>query len=128
MMTLEQLRSNRQLLNKINWQMTPEKAVEMFLEWGTGWIRGHDFVSSSGDEAYYFVLYDWEQPAQVTLIHRTVEGAEELAKVPVPQELFERAWREDGKGAGATVHKLNSELISYLEKALNGPPSNFSVH
>lgn len=57
MLTLAQLQANRPLLNKIDWQMTPEKAVEMYLEWGTGWVRGHDFVAGRNDESYYFVLF-----------------------------------------------------------------------
>ncbi len=126
MLTLEQLKSDRKLINKIDWQMTPEKAVEMYLEWGTGWIRGHDFVASDHDESYYFVLFDWEAPL-VTLIKRTVEGAEELAKVPVPQELFEAAWKDDGIRPGGSVHKLNTDLKNYLEKILHGPPVDFSI-
>lgn len=121
MLSLKQLRSDRNLINKIDWSMTPEKAVEMYLEWGTSWTRGNDFVAGAGDESYYFVLFDWEAPL-VTLIKRTVEGAEELAKVPVPPELFKAAWKDDGIRPGGTVHKLNDALKKYLEEILNGPP------
>ncbi len=126
MLTLEQLKANRNLINQIDWEMTPEKAVEMYLEWGTGWIRGNDFVASDNDESYYFVLFDWEE-SQVTLIKRTVDGAEELAKVPVPQELFEKAWKDDGIRPGGSVHKINNELKKYLEEILHGPPVDFSI-
>ena len=40
MMDLTELRQDRKLVNSIDWGMTPEKAVEMYLEWGTSWIRG----------------------------------------------------------------------------------------
>lgn len=126
MLTLEDLKMDKSLINKIDWEMTPEKAVEMYLEWGTGWIRGNDFVASASDESYYFVLFDWEMPL-VTLIKRTVEGAEELAKIAVPQEMFESAWREDGVRPGGTVHRLNNELKKYLEKILHGPPVDYST-
>lgn len=126
MLTLEQLRTDRLLINKIDWEMTPEKAVEMYLEWGTGWIRGNDFVASANDESYYFVLFDWEEPL-VTLIKRTVDGAEELAKVPVPKELFQKAWKDDGIRPGGSVHKLNRDLQKYLEKILHGPPLDYSI-
>ncbi|PLX49528.1 MAG: hypothetical protein C0613_07270 [Desulfobulbaceae bacterium] len=127
MLTLAQLQANRPLLNKIDWQMTPEKAVEMYLEWGTGWVRGHDFVAGRNDESYYFVLFDWEKP-YVTLIRRTVEGAEELAKIAVPDELFEAAWRDDGSRPGGSVHRLNHDLKKYLEKILHTPPVDFSIN
>ena len=66
-MTLEELKADRDLVNQIDWSMTQEKAIEMYLEWGTGWIRGHDFVSTMGQESVYFVPYDWLRPARVTL-------------------------------------------------------------
>ncbi len=125
MLTLNQLKSNRDLVNQIDWDMTPEKAVEMYLEWGTGWIRGNDFVASDHDESLYFVIFDWESPL-ITLIKRTVGGAEELAKIPVPEKLFLDAWEEDGKKPGGTVHRINTNLKLYLEKLLHGPPVNFS--
>lgn len=127
MMGLQQLRNNRQIVNSIDWSMTPEKAVEMYLEWGTGWVRGNDFVSSATDKSVYFVLYDWEAEPCVTLIRRTVEGAEELARIPVPPELFEASWKEDGVRPGGTVHPLNDELKKWLCERIDGPPLDWSV-
>ena len=126
MLSLAELRKNRTLVNSIDWAMTPEKAVEMFLEWGTGWIRGNDFVSSSDDESFYFVIYDWEtEPPRVTLLHRTLEGAEELAKIEVPKELFEASCKEDGKRPGGTVHRLSRSLKDWLNERIEGPPVEF---
>ena len=73
MLTVDELKQDRELVNSIDWEMTPEKAVDMYLEWGAGWVRGNDFVSSDDDESVYFVLYDWEKPPQATLIRRTVK-------------------------------------------------------
>ncbi len=127
MLNLQGLIKNRELVNKVDWNMTPEKAVEMYLEWGTGWIRGNDFVSSSDDESVYFVLFDWENdPARVTLIMRTVEGAEEIAKIEVPQDLFEASCKEDGKRYGGTVHPLNKALKEWVSTAINGPPIDYA--
>ncbi|MBU0674802.1 MAG: hypothetical protein KJ950_09190 [Proteobacteria bacterium] len=122
MMNKQELKENRQLINEIDWGMTPEKAIEMYLEWGTGWIRGNDFVSSADQESYYFVVYDWEDPPQVTLIHRTVEGAEDIAKVEVPANLFIDAAREDGYKPGVGVHPLHQPLQEWVSKALNAVP------
>ena len=126
MLNLTELRKNRALVNSIDWAMTPEKAVEMYLEWGTGWIRGNDFVASSDDESYYFVIYDWEtEPPLVTLVHRTLEGAEELAKIEVPKDMFDAACKEDGKRPGGTVHRLNRSLQDWLNARIQGPPVEF---
>jgi hypothetical protein len=121
MLNLEGLKADRELVNQIDWQMTQEKAIEMYLEWGTGWVRGHDFVSSMGQESVYFVLYDWERPTKVTLIRRTTADAEEIAEVEVPEELFMRAWKEDGDRPGVGVHPLNRELQEWVCKAIDGP-------
>ena len=127
MMNLEQLKKNRHVVNEIDWSMTPEKAVEMYLEWGTGWVRGNDFVASANDESVYFVIYDWEKKPLATLIHRTVEGAEEIAQVPVPEGLFEASWKEDGTRPGGTVHPPNFDLKKWLCEQINGPPLDWSV-
>jgi len=118
MMNLEELCRQRGLIEAIDWRMTPEKAVDMYLEWGAGWTRGNDFVSSANDESIYFVLFDWETPPQATLIRRTMAGAEELAKVDVPAELFAAAVQEDGRLPGGTVHRLNGPLEKWLQASL----------
>lgn len=56
-MTIKELKADRKLVNSIDWEMTPEKAVDMYLGWGAGWTRGDDFVSSANAESIYFVLY-----------------------------------------------------------------------
>jgi hypothetical protein len=119
MMNLEELSRQRQLVNAIDWTMTPEKAVDMYLEWGAGWTRGHEFVCSANEESFYFVLFDWEKPPQATLIHRTVKEAREMAKVEVPPELFEDAINEDGRRPGGTVHRLNTQLQEWLQARLD---------
>lgn len=128
MMTLQQLRDNRELVNSIDWDMTPEKAVEMYLEWGSGWTRGNDFVSSADDESIYFVVFDWEdKPTVATLIKRDVEGMEELAKIAVPEELFHESWKLDGKRPGGTVHPPSPRLKEWLCERIDGPPLDWSI-
>jgi len=119
MMHLKELLKKRQLVDSIDWSMTPEKAIEMYLEWGTGWVRGNDFVSSNDQESFYFVVYDWQQP-QVNLVKRTSEGAEEIATVAVPKELFEQAIIDDGYNPGVGVHGLNTPLKEWVSNAVHG--------
>lgn len=125
MMNLEELKANRQLVNQIDWAMTPEKAIDMYLEWGAGWTRGHDFVSRAGQESLYFVLFDFEGTPQVTLIRRNMKDAVELAKVSVPEELFLKAWHEDGDRPGVGVHALNHDLKEWVCNALDGSPQEY---
>ena len=124
MMNVEELKADRRMVNEIDWEMTPEKAIGMFLEWGSGWSWGNDFVSHPGQEALYFVLYDFEGNPQVTLIRRNMEGAEEIAKVEVPMDLFMLAWKEDGDHPGVGVHALNRELVEWVSETLNASPAS----
>ncbi len=127
MLTLEELKADRDLVNKIDWNMTQEKAIEMYQEWGTGRVRGNDFVSTMGQESFYFVLYDWLRPPRVTLIKRTTAGADEIAEVEVPEDLFMKAWQEDGDRPGVGVHPLNHELREWVCKAVDGPSLDNSM-
>jgi hypothetical protein len=115
---LEELRIHREIVDSLDWEMTPEKAVETYLEWGTGWARKDDFVRYPGQEALYFVIYDWEKPAQVTLIRRTMKEADEIAKIHVPEEMVLRAIDAAGRKPGVGVYAITEELKEWLKQAL----------
>ena len=72
-----------------------------------------------GQESIYFVLYDWLKPPRVTLIHRTTAGTEEIAEVNVPEDLFMKAWKEDGDRPGVGVHPLNEDLKEWVCQAID---------
>ncbi len=115
---LVELKIHREIVDLIDWEMTPEKAVETYLEWGTGWTRKDDFVRYHGQEALYFVIYDWEKPAQVTLIRRTMKEADEIAKIPVPDEMVKKTVEEAGRKPGVGVYAISDELKAWIKEAL----------
>jgi len=121
MMTLQELKRNREIVNQIDWTMTPEKAVDVYLEWGAGWTRGNEFARSGDEQSLYFVIYDWERPAQVTLIRRSSKEVEEMAKIPVPVELVKKSLEQFGARAGVGVYALTHDLKLWLSEALDGP-------
>ncbi|MEN6441925.1 MAG: DVU0772 family protein [Syntrophobacter sp.] len=114
----DELKEHREILDRIDWDMTPEKAVETFLEWGTGWTRRDDFVRYVGQDALYFVIYEWEKPPQVTLIQRSMRDANELAKIPVPEEMLRKSVTEAGRKPGVGVYALSDELKQWLRSEL----------
>lgn len=115
---LDELKIHREIIDNIDWEMTPEKAVETYLEWGTGWSRKDDFVRHPGQEAFYFVIYDWEKPARVTLIRRTMKEAEEIAQIPVPEEMVRKAVQEAGRKPGVGVYAISEELKEWIKETL----------
>lgn len=115
---LEDLRSRREIIDSIDWEMTPEKAVEAYLEWGTGWSRKGDSVQYPGQESLYFVIYDWDVPPQVTLIRRSSRTAEEIAKIGAPQEMIAGAVDGAGRKPGVGVYAISEELKQWLKDLL----------
>ncbi|MBW2486986.1 MAG: hypothetical protein JRE72_06175, partial [Deltaproteobacteria bacterium] len=50
MLTLEELKKETDLINEIEWDMTPEEAVKQYLEWGnTDWGSGKYVIRSKSD-------------------------------------------------------------------------------
>lgn len=115
---LDELKSQKTVLDNIDWEMTPEKAVETYLEWGTGWSRKGDSVQYMGQESLYFVIYEWEKPPQVTLIRRSSRAADEIAKIHVPEELMRKAVDEGGRKPGVGVYAISEELKQWLKMTL----------
>ena len=77
MATLERIAKDRDLVNAIDWDMTPEEAVRLYLEWGNNWARGNYVIRSKKDVTHYFVVNTWRKPV-VYLIRRNSDEAEEL--------------------------------------------------
>ncbi|HSM74913.1 MAG TPA: hypothetical protein VK852_09760 [Desulfobacterales bacterium] len=90
MLTLEELKQDRELIDAINWDMTPEEAVRLYLEWGNNWARGDGYVIRSKDDyTVYFVVNCWSRPYWIYLIRRNSDEAVEVAKFELPQR-FEK--------------------------------------
>ncbi|MDY6881775.1 MAG: hypothetical protein V2J25_03575 [Desulfatiglans sp.] len=87
MMKLDELKKDLDLINAIDWEMTPEEAVRLYLEWGNNWSQGKQMVNSKSDVSHYFVLNTWEDDPVIYLIRRNSEGSVELAELDLPNEL-----------------------------------------
>lgn len=86
MLQLQEIGRDNKLINAIDWKMTPEEAVTLYLEWGNNWSHGR-MIKSREDESHYFVLNTWESPPVVFFIRRDMDEAEELARIELPEEL-----------------------------------------
>jgi hypothetical protein len=115
---VEELKAHREIVDRLDWEMTPERAVETYLEWGTGWARRDQFVRFADQQSLYFVIYDWEKPPQVTLIRRTMKEADEIAKIPAPAEMVQRAIKAGGRKPGVGVYAISEELEEWLKQEL----------
>jgi hypothetical protein len=120
MMDIENLRNRLDLLTDIDWDMTPEEAVTLYLEWGNNWSHGR-MVRSKEDVSYYFVVNTWEDPPTVMLIRRNSEEAVELAEFALPEHLREGYLNSVASRKG--VYPITKEVRAWLEAELSGETS-----
>ena len=114
MLSLEELKQSQELIDEINWNMGPEEAVRLYLEWGNNWAKGDGYViRSKSDYTTYFVVNCWHKPFYIYLIRRNSDQAQELAKFELP-ERFEKDVCEL-KG----VYALDDDIKNWLKKELN---------
>ncbi|MFC1895094.1 DVU0772 family protein [Thermodesulfobacteriota bacterium] len=102
----------------IDWDMTPEQAVTLYLEWGNNnWRDTHPPVRSKEDFTNYFVVDTWDGRPRVFLLRRNSEGVEELAALELPRELAERFVKERGftKGVYEPTEQVKEWLRNQLE-------------
>ena len=116
-MTLDDIKNNRKLLNEIDWEMTPEEAVRLYLEWGNNWARGNYVIRSKDDVTHYFVVNTWKEDPIIYLIRRNSELAEELAEIKLPKDLKKKYISENGRLKG--VYAVSGEIKKWLQCELN---------
>jgi len=97
----------------IDWDMTPEDAVTLYLEWGNNsWHAAHKPVTSKNDYSTYFVVNTWSGAPEVTLVRRNSEDAVELASFTLPDALAAEFMEEVGgnKGVYAPTEAIKNWL------------------
>lgn len=106
-------------LYNIDWNMTPEQAVTMYLEWGNNdWQSEYPPVRSSEDVSIYFVVDSWENPPLIRLVRRNSEKAEDIFTMPLPAGLMDD-WREANgnlKGISAPTPQIKEWLKKQLDQ------------
>lgn len=115
MASLERIAKDRDLVNAIDWDMTPEEAVRLYLEWGNNWARGNYVIRSKKDVTHYFVVNTWRKPV-VYLIRRNSDEAEELAEIQMPERIERRFLERVGHHKG--VWAADGEVRDWLQGKL----------
>ncbi|MCP4368230.1 MAG: hypothetical protein GY797_09015 [Deltaproteobacteria bacterium] len=111
------MKNNRDIINSIDWDMTPEEAVRLYLEWGNNWAGGNYVIRSKEDETVYFVVNTWKESPVIYLIRRNSEDAEEIAKIDMPSDIERRYMKTNGSIKG--VHSIEGEVKKWLKEQLN---------
>lgn len=111
MLSIQEIREDQDLVNAIDWDMTPEEAVTLYLEWGNNWSHGR-MIKSKDDVSHYFVVDTWESPPKIFLVRRNSVEAVELAAIDIPEELRERFLESVGGHKG--VYAIDGEIRGWL--------------
>lgn len=119
-MGIEELRNNEAVYNLIDWDLTPEEAVSLYLEWGNSWNHGMRMIKSKNDESYYFVVNTWGEHPLVYLVRRNMEGSEELAEFRLPPGLEEHF--NEYTSRHKAIWAPSPEVRHWLEELLGGQP------
>ena len=116
MMNLNDIKANKTLVNEIDWDMTPEEAVRLYLEWGNNWARGNYVIRSKNDVSHYFVVNTWQETPVIYLVKRNSEEAVELAQFKIPAKLEKDFLNSIGYNKG--VYAPNREIKEWLRKEI----------
>lgn len=113
MMTLEELKKERTLINEVDWDLGPEQAVKLYLEWGnTDWGNAKYVIRSKSDYSTYFVVNCWREPFYIYLLRRNSEDAEELARFEMPERFAKDVCQLKG------VYELDDDVKAWLKAEL----------
>ncbi|MBQ9453323.1 MAG: hypothetical protein IJU65_08555 [Desulfovibrio sp.] len=104
-------------LYSIDWNLTPEHAVTMYLEWGNNdWHAEYPPVRSKDDVSYYFVVDTWQVPPLIRLVRRNSEKAEDIFTMPLPEKLQEDFYRVNGSARG--ISAPSPAVLAWLKQEL----------
>jgi hypothetical protein len=117
MMTLNDIKRDQDLINAIDWDMTPEEAVRLYLEWGNNWAGGNYVIRSKDDTALYFVINTWKGFPVVYLIKRNSHEAKELAEIRIPEMLKKKYIQKNGEAKG--VYSIDGDIKEWLKNELS---------
>ena len=116
MLTWDELKREKQILDRIDWDITPAQAFEAYQ------IKSTDSWRNRGlEDAYYFYLSIWQGRGRVILVRRTFVQSEEIALAPAPRELVEAAMADmDGRDYPRGQLPLSDRLRQWLMHELIG--------
>ncbi|THB78849.1 MAG: hypothetical protein D3926_12265 [Desulfobacteraceae bacterium] len=115
-MNLNDIKNNTRLINSVDWEMTPEEAIALHLEWGP--LRSQTYYNSrdNDNETIYFVVSTWQKSPVVRLVRRKGFDSEELAEFELPEKLKKEFLRGIGQYKG--VYAVEGPIKDWLKREL----------
>jgi tRNA U34 5-carboxymethylaminomethyl modifying enzyme MnmG/GidA len=116
-MRLNDIKKNYNLINSVDWEMTPEEAIALHLEWGP--LRSQSYYNSrdNNNETVYFVINTWKKNPILTLVRRKGFDSEELGTFDLPKDVASEFMQGIGKYKG--VYAVEGKVREWLRKELD---------
>jgi len=99
--------------NAINWNITPEEAIGLHLEWGP--LRNQSFYHDNSIETVYFCIDNWVKRPTLILCRRKGFDLFEIGKFDIPQEYIDE-FNDMYKWKG--IYELSDNLKNYIKKEM----------
>jgi len=115
-MNLYEIKDNYNLVNSVDWEMTPEEAIALHLEWGP--LRSQAYYNSrdNNNETVYFVINTWKKPPTLILVRRRGFDSEDLGNFRLPKNLETEFMKGIGQYKG--VYAVEGAVRDWLKKEL----------
>ncbi|MDA3916577.1 MAG: hypothetical protein PF690_06360 [Deltaproteobacteria bacterium] len=115
-MNIHEIKDDFDLVNSVDWEMTPEEAIALHLEWGP--LRSQAYYNSrdNENETVYFVINTWKKPPVLTLIRRKGFDSEDIGNFRLPKNLEDDFMKEIGQYKG--VYAVEGDVRDWLKKEL----------
>jgi len=117
MMQLNDIKQDKRLINEIDWDMTPEEAVRLYLEWGNNWASGNYVIRSKSDVTHYFVINNWGEKPIIYLLRRNSETVDEIAQFDLPDSFVKYFYDSVGRHKG--VYAIEGPIKAWLKQELS---------
>jgi hypothetical protein len=114
-MNLQALKQRGDILEQIDWDLTPQEAVEMFDHRARGLERRLQ-VRDPRHKSYFFCVDNWGARPRLVLKERSVKEARVIAEIQAPDDLLDDCVDQYGNRKG--LYPLTQELKRWLRGQL----------
>jgi hypothetical protein len=115
MLTMDELKGSREILDRIDWDMSPQMAFEAYQ------VKSIDAWKHRGlDEVYHFYIDVWKGRARVLLMRRSLKNAEDVVELPVPHDLVSACLeRQVGARPDSGQYPIDEAIGDWLRRELS---------
>ena len=110
----EQLRGTKDIPKSLDWDMTPQQAFEAYQIKTAEGMKHRNL-----QDVHYFLISVWKGVPEVLLVKRTMKDSDEIARLPVPEDLVaaclaDQAGDPPAPGQYAVDEPIKEWLKQYL--------------